>query len=97
MVYLIHFSRPYRRVSHYIGYCKAGGLERRIERHRSGDGSRLMWAVTQAGIEWEVVRVWPEGDRNFERRLKKKKQASYFCPWCNPRAMSHGEKYREAS
>ena len=39
----------------------------------------------QKGIQFNVVRTWPDGDRNFERSLKNKKKASRFCPICNPK------------
>lgn len=42
-----------------------------------------MKAVTEAGIEWEVVRTWPDGDRTLERHLKNRKKAWTFCPHCN--------------
>ncbi len=84
MVYLICFDRPFKHARHYIGYCNDGeeALESRIDRHRRGDGSRLLRAVTAAGIGWKVVRTWPDGDRNFERKLKNRKKASELCPVC---------------
>ena len=83
MVYLICFDSHYHRARHYIGYCsRPEGLDQRIARHRSGDGSRLLRAVTRAGIGWRVVRTWPDGDRSFERRLKRRKNAARLCPVC---------------
>jgi predicted GIY-YIG superfamily endonuclease len=82
MVYLLHFDKPYKGVQHYIGY--ADDLEARIEKHRAGNGSKLMAAVTDAGIEFGVAKVWPEGDRSLERQLKNYKKARRFCPVCNP-------------
>lgn len=82
MVYLICFDRKYKHCRHYIGFCEDGNLEQRIARHRAGNGARLMEIVTQAGIGWEVTRVWPDGDRNFERKLKNRKNAAVLCPRC---------------
>lgn len=89
MVYLICFERPFGHAHHYIGYSHDECFENRIECHRKGCGSRLMRAVTQAGIEWKVVRTWPGEDGNFERHLKNQKHAERFCPVCQ-------EKMRQA-
>jgi predicted GIY-YIG superfamily endonuclease len=92
MVYLIHFDQPYLRVQHYIGYCRDDLFEQRMQYHRSGRGSCLMRAVTQAGIEWRVVRIWPDADGNFERRLKNRKKAAKLCPVCYAKALSNGRE-----
>lgn len=85
MVYLIHFTNKYHHSQHYIGYTtSARTLNQRIEHHRAGSGARLMQVVTTAGINWDVVRTWEDGDKNFERRLKNCKHSSRLCPICNP-------------
>lgn len=87
MVYLIHFDQKLHHAQHYIGFVDepTHKLERRIEYHRKGQGSKLLKALVQKQIQFSVVRTWPEGDRNFERSLKNKKRASQFCPICNPK------------
>ncbi len=89
MVYLICFSRPYYHARHYIGYCndKEESLEQRIERHKRGDGAKLLRAVSHAGIDFEVVRVWPDGNRELERKLKSRKKAWRLCPHCRERRL----------
>ena len=67
-----------------MGYCKNGNLEQRIERHKSGDGSKLMRAVIKAGINFNVVRKWKNGDRNLERKYKKRREHKQLCPICSP-------------
>ncbi len=87
-VYLLHFDRPIGnpenprgQARHYIGY--ALDLEARLEAHRQGNGSALMAAVARAGVGWTVARVWPNGDRELERRLKRMKAAPrLLCPIC---------------
>jgi predicted GIY-YIG superfamily endonuclease len=81
MVYLIHFSSKLHHAQHYVGFVD-GNLPRRIRRHKSGRGAKLLAAVTLNGIGWQVVRVWPEGNREFERKLKNYKKARCFCPVC---------------
>ena len=80
-VYLICFDAHYHHAKHYIGFAQ-NGVDNRLERHRSGQGSRLLRAVMQAGINFDVVRVWNDVDRNFERKLKKRKNSKHFCPRC---------------
>ncbi len=80
-VYLIHFKKKLHHAGHYLGYSE-NGLEKRLERHKAGNGSKLMSAIEKAGIGWEVVRVWENVDRNFERRLKNGKNSPKLCPIC---------------
>lgn len=92
MIYLIHFDTPYPRddrspVRHYLGWSSSGPhsrgmIRRRLDAHARGTGSRLMRAVSLAGIGWRVVRIWPHGDRTQERRLKRQRNLSRFCPVC---------------
>jgi predicted GIY-YIG superfamily endonuclease len=84
MVYLLHFNQNYCHARHYIGYVDGDteSLEERMRRHRSGDGANLIKVITEAGIGFELVRTWPEGDRNFERRLKRQKKSNRLCPIC---------------
>ena len=81
-VYLIHFSRPFHHASHYIGWTRARFILGRIRRHKAGHGARILRALVQNCIPFKVVRVWQNVDRNFERKLKNRKQSSVFCPVC---------------
>lgn len=87
MVYLIHFDQKLHHAQHYIGFVDepTHKLEKRIEYHRKGMGSKLLKALVQKGIGFSVVRTWEDGDRNFERKLKNRKKASSLCPICNPK------------
>ncbi len=85
MVYLLHFSEKVAdHAQHYIGFSDIG-IERRLARHLNGDGSRLVRAAVQQGIKVTVARLWPNGDRKFERLLKNRKKARCLCPLCNPK------------
>src|SRR6266404_920309 len=55
-VYLIHFHEKYRHAAHYLG--SALSLDYRLAQHRAGTGARLMEVVKEAGISWEVSRLW---------------------------------------
>lgn len=82
-VYLLHFDRPLHHAKHYIGFTR--DLETRIALHRKPNGSShhaLMRAVYRAGIGFTVARVWPDGDRELERKLKARKSAPRLCPIC---------------
>lgn len=66
-----------------MGY--SSNLEERIALHRSPDGSshhRLMQVIHEKGIGFKVARVWPDGDRALERKLKRQKMAPRLCPIC---------------
>ncbi len=82
-VYLIHFDRPYKHAKHYLGYVSGDkkNVDRRLEKHRSGTGARLMEIVVDAGITFSVSRVWENVDRHFERRLKQRGKGR-ICPSC---------------
>lgn len=83
-VYLIHFDRPIspkHTCQHYLGYAE--DVEARIKAHRAGNGSRLCEVAAERGIGFRVVRIWPDGDRTFERKLKNRKNAPKLCPCCN--------------
>lgn len=84
MVYLIHFKVRYKHAGHYIGFVDGDRrkLNRRIKKHREGRGARLLQVLKENDIEWEVVHVWEDGDRNFERRLKNRGGACRICPVC---------------
>jgi predicted GIY-YIG superfamily endonuclease len=80
-VYLICFSEPYHHARHYLGYAK--NVQSRYEKHKQGTGAKLLRAVNEANISYEIVRVWKNKDRGFERFLKNKKNSPKLCPRCN--------------
>ncbi|MDQ6804402.1 MAG: endonuclease [Actinomycetota bacterium] len=67
VMYLVHFSEPYRHARHYTGW--------------TGRGARLLQVIAQAGIGWTLARTW-EGPRQRERQLKRQGGASRRCPIC---------------
>lgn len=91
MVYLIHFSSPYRHARHYLGSVEGGkrAVANRLARHLAGNGARLMAVIAAAGIGAEIVRTWP-GGRREERKLKRRKCGCRLCPKCNPRRQGGG-------
>jgi predicted GIY-YIG superfamily endonuclease len=81
-VYLLHFDRPFGHARHYIGFSRSEtSMEMRLKHHRAGTGARLLAVATAAGVTWSLARVWPDGDRNFERSLKSHSGTRY-CPIC---------------
>jgi predicted GIY-YIG superfamily endonuclease len=73
VVYLFHFSEPYRHARHYAGWTV--DLEARLAEHQAGRGARLLQVIAQAGIGWTLARTW-EGSRARERQLKRQRGAS---------------------
>lgn len=82
MVYLIHLNTKFSHAQHYVGFTTQ--LKRRIEHHRAGTGAKMLKHVNAAGITWEVARVWAEGDRELERRIKNNSHVKNLCPFCTP-------------
>jgi hypothetical protein len=88
-IYLLHFVVPYvaiqqpgkklQTAGHYLGWSE--DLMSRLLAHKNGQGARLTQVIKEAGIEWQLARVWP-GDRFLERQLKKRGGRSRFCPLC---------------
>jgi hypothetical protein len=92
LVYLLHFEQlyvpypgaaPCACAGHYTGFAAGGpqALKRRLAKHGTAAGARLMLAVARAGIGWELARTWP-GTRRLERRLKAQGGARRRCPLC---------------
>ena len=82
VVYLLCFERPFKHARHYVGFCeKLAGVDSRLEYHANGRGSRLMAAVSDAGIGFDIVRLW-KGTRSDERRLHNC-QSRMYCPRCS--------------
>lgn len=82
-VYLLHFSQPIspaHTCQHYLGYAQ--DVDARIAQHRAGQGARLCEVAKERGIDFQVVRVWEDGDRSFERRLKNRHNSPQLCPLC---------------
>lgn len=94
-VYLICFDRPFRHARHYLGWTE-GPVAKRMDRHRRGDGARLLAALKRAGIGWELVRTWP-GDRALERKLKNRKCSKQLCPKCKKAGAKCGEEVSSRS
>lgn len=93
VLYLNHFDRPYPRdargdVQHYLGFVNAysrgsvGLYQARQRYHQAGRGSRLLAAVAAKGIGWRTVRVWWDGDKTLERKLKRQRNLPRLCPIC---------------
>lgn len=80
MVYLLHFNKKFHHAQHYIGFTD--NLNDRIKRHEAGDGAKIIAAIIRNKITFFVARIWPDGDRKFERKLKRFKKAKRFCPAC---------------
>ncbi len=84
-VYLLHFLPSYRHAAHYLG--QAADIEPRLHAHLHGKGARLTQVAKDAGCALVLVRVWPDGDRKLERRLKAWHGSGVFCPICQGEAV----------
>lgn len=80
VVYLIHLSTPLAHAKHYLG--KSKHLAARVAHHRAGSGAHFLSVCNGAGIEYKVVRTWPDDGNGLERRLKNQKNSPRLCPVC---------------
>ena len=82
-IYLIHFDRPHFHAQHYLGATT--DIQRRIHAHAYGHGSRLMSAINEEGIGWQLAKLWTTNDCwTGERLAKAQKHGPWFCPICSP-------------
>jgi predicted GIY-YIG superfamily endonuclease len=82
-VYLLHFDQPYKHARHYVGWT-ARNVKRRLAEHEAGRGARLLAVVREAGIGWQLARLWP-GSRERERQIKRQGGHARKCPLCGIR------------
>jgi predicted GIY-YIG superfamily endonuclease len=83
IVYLIRLERKLsNHAQYYIGFTSKTPTER-LDTHRSGQGSKMLAEATRRGIKYNIVRVWTEKTRAFERSLKNRKNAKLLCPIYN--------------
>lgn len=66
---------------HYVGWAMR--FKRRIAHHHSGTGARMLAVAVDRGIEFDVVRVWDNKDKRWERRVKNYKHSALLCPVCS--------------
>jgi len=79
MLYILHFSEPYKHAKHYVGFTD--DFNSRMASHRNGTGARLIKVILEAGIDFEAFPI-SSGDRKAERKIKNQKNAARFCPKC---------------
>jgi predicted GIY-YIG superfamily endonuclease len=83
-VYLIALSKPIgndkHRAQFYVGWAK--NIYKRIKQHKNGSkhSAAFTRAAIQAGCEIHCVRVWLGETRDFERRLKRRKNHKRLVP-----------------
>ena len=78
---LLHFDTPFKHAKHYLGFTEKEDIDERLHDHINGNGSKLMKAVTNAGITFKIARLWYNVTRKDERRMKNNRGAKY-CPIC---------------
>lgn len=90
MVYLICFSEPIgterHRARHYAGFAESD-VQARFAAHQAGRGARITQVAISRGVGLTLVRVWPDGDRKFERKLKDG-SLTELCPNCRAASMA---------
>ena len=84
-VYLLHFSAPIsprHTCQHYIGWAESWPDRIAIQRAGNGDAARLCQVAKERGIDFIIARIWPDGDKALERRLKNQHNTRRLCPVC---------------
>ena len=87
-VYILHFTEKLHNAQHYVGCTE--NLPRRMNEHLHGysNGSKLVRAVIKNGIEVIVAKVYPDGDRALEKKIKAIKKTSLVCPICQNKGVN---------
>lgn len=84
-VYLIHFDNKLSgHAQRYIGWSP--DVFTRLGQHRKSQGARILEVCNERGIHYKIARLWKGQGRDFERQLKKRKNARHVCPECNGKA-----------
>ena len=85
-VYLIHFDKPYKHARHYLGYTALESANARLQRHKSGDGAKLLRVCNENNIDYDIVRMWDCNNihdaKVLEHKLKKQHNSAKLCPIC---------------
>lgn len=88
MVYLLHFSEPYKHARHYIG--AAPTLEivlGTVDEPTRWSSSPLLHAAHAAGVRFRLAEIH-EGTNADARRLRARKHSPSWCSVC--RALARG-------
>lgn len=91
MIYILHIDPPLAHARHYVGWTKDVDVTCRVNQHLKQSGrrpSKLIGAAIAAGCQVTLVGVL-EGDREFERRLKRRGSAKSHCPTCRAEYNAH--------
>lgn len=83
MVYLICFNQKLSHAKHYIGCSDEIDPCIRLAYHKKGNGAKILHALNKIGIEYDIVRIWPNASWTFEKELKRYKNSWRLCPICN--------------
>lgn len=84
IVYLLHFESQIGRCAHYMGITEQTNFHRRMRAHSLGYGARLTRAISNAGINQWVARIWRDASFETERKLKQRGHFKLLCPICRP-------------
>jgi hypothetical protein len=88
-LYLLHFDPPYKHAGHYLGYGNDVWQRMHEHRHTQSKSSPLVRAALANGSTVVLARIWRNGDRTLERRLKRQGGLSRHCPFCRVRGTYH--------
>lgn len=88
-VYLLHFDQKVAdHAQHYCGWTP-NGVEARLQKHLSGNGSKLVKAAVDIGCAVVVAATWKHDDwkeaRRQERQMKRTNNLNRYCPICGSR------------
>jgi hypothetical protein len=78
--YPLHFDEPYAHTGHDLRRAK--DLQRQLAQHRSGNGTRPIEVITEAGVGSTLART-KEGGREAERRLRRGHNGRRPWPICS--------------
>jgi hypothetical protein len=87
-LYLLHIEPRYRHAGHYLGFCQADRVDRRVNEHLAG-GSKTSPLILAALMAGHTVTLARRGEgQAFDRkaeRAKKHRGHTRLCPLCKER------------
>lgn len=96
ILYILKFNPPFHHAKYYVGWCYPGGLYRRLQAHRTGQGAHITRAAVEAGRKLELIWDCP-GTRDDERWIKNQKNTPDFVERLRRQGLLNTQKDKDST